>query len=262
MERQIFFLTSLAAFWWIALLPAQAQGNKEVDSLKKQFERTAQKLSDWPDLNRYRNANAQLPAPAPNEQRVVFLGDSITDIWPLEQVFPGRPYINRGISGQTTPQMLLRFRPDVIELKPRVVVILAGTNDIAGNTGPMSPEEIQGNIASMCELAQAHRIRVVLSSVLPINDYSRDVFTQLIVRSRNRPPQTIRALNDWLKRYAKANGHIYLDYYAAMVDANGVLSAGLSDDGLHPNAEGYAVMTPLAEKAVRQALGRPKSARQ
>ena len=136
MERQIFFLTSLAAFWWIALLPAQAQGNKEVDSLKKQFERTAQKLSDWPDLNRYRNANAQLPAPAPNEQRVVFLGDSITDIWPLEQVFPGRPYINRGISGQTTPQMLLRFRPDVIELKPRVVVILAGTNDIAGNTGP------------------------------------------------------------------------------------------------------------------------------
>ena len=260
MKRRVFFLACLAGFSQIMVLPAQAQANKEVDTLRKELQRTVQKLSDWPDLSRYRAANARLPLPKPNEQRVVFLGDSITDSWLLEQAFPGRPYVNRGISGQTTPQMLLRFRPDVIELKPRVVVILAGTNDIAGNTGPMTLEETQGNIASMCELAQVHRIRVVLSSVLPINDYSRNVFTQLIVRSGNRPPEQIRALNDWLKSYAKANSHTYLDYYAATVDADGWLRAQLSDDGLHPNAQGYAVMTPLAEKAVRQALARQKPA--
>ena len=207
-------------------------------------------LSDFGNLGRYRAANANLAAPGANETRVVFLGDSITDAWKLEQSFPGSPYINRGIGGQTTPQMLIRFRPDVIDLAPKVVVILAGTNDIAGNTGPMTLAEIEANLQTMAELARLHGIRVVLSSVLPVNDYSErsKLFFPL------RPPAQIVELNTWIKGYCAHNGCIYLDYFGATVDEKGLLRADLAEDGLHPDAKGYAIMAPLAQKAIEQAL--------
>jgi lysophospholipase L1-like esterase len=215
-------------------------------------------MGDWPNLSRYRAANAQLAPPARGEARVVFLGDSITDGWDDEGAggfFPGRPWVNRGISGQTTPQMLVRFRPDVLALQPKAVVILAGTNDIAGNTGPMPLSAVEDNIASMAELARAHGIRVVLASVLPVSDTGKDAQGQPLDRTRCRPPAQIAELNGWLRSYARANGHVYLDYASALADASGRLRADLADDGLHPNAKGYAVMTPLAEKAVAAALG-------
>ena len=205
---------------------------------------------DFGQLARYRDANATLPAPAANESRVVFFGDSITDIWKLPDYFPGKPYINRGIGGQTTPQMLVRFREDVIDLQPKVVVILAGTNDIAGNTGPMLLPQIEANYASLAELARAHGIRVVFCSVLPVHNYtprSLDFFAQ-------RSPEKILELNQWLKAYCDANGYIYLDYFSAMVDDKGMLKVDLADDGLHPNAAGFKVMAPLADKAIAKAL--------
>ena len=165
--------------------------------------------------------------------------------------FPGKPYIDRGISGQTTPQMLIRFRPDVIDLKPKVVVILAGTNDIAGNTGPMTSQEIENNLQSMAELAKANNIRVVLSSVMPVCDYIKP-------QSDRRPPAKIRALNEWIKAYAAKNGFVYLDYYNAMLDDQTMLKKELTYDGLHPNDAGYEVMGPLAQKAVDRALTKSK----
>ena len=218
------------------------------DALKQQIERLQRRLVGWPQLNRYKDANAKVAAPARNEDRVVFMGDSITDGWKLAEYFPGKPYINRGISGQTTPQMLIRFRPDVIALKPRVVVILAGTNDIAGNTGPMTLEMIENNYASMAELAKASGIKVVFASVLPIHDYGKNKV------SERRSPENILALNEWLKSYCKTNGLTYLDYFAKTVDEKGMLKADLANDGLHPNAEGYKLMAPLAEAAIQQAL--------
>jgi lysophospholipase L1-like esterase len=208
-----------------------------------------EKRVDWPNLARYSAENAKVPPPSAGEERVVFMGDSITDAWGREvgKFFPGKPYINRGISGQTTPQMLVRFRPDVIDLKPKVVVILAGTNDIAGNTGPMTLEQIEGNLASMTQLAQANGIRVVLASVMPVCDCYK---TQTV----RRPPAKIVALDRGIKDYAAQNGAIYLDYYSAMVDDHGFLKKELTDDGLHPNAAGYDVMSPLAAKAIQQAL--------
>ena len=184
------------------------------------------------------------------------MGDSITDSWDDPKYggfFPGHPYIDRGISGQTTPQMLLRFRADVIALHPRVVVILAGTNDLAGNTGPMTVEAIEDNLTSMAELARENRIHVVLASVLPVSDYEvRD--GKPIIRTRQRPPEKIKALNVWMQRYAVTNKLTYLDYYSAMMDAHGFLKEELSEDGLHPNAKGYAVMAPLAEASIAKAL--------
>jgi len=184
------------------------------------------------------------------------MGDSITDSWDDPKYggfFPGKPYVDRGISGQTTPQMLIRFRADVIALRPRVVLILAGTNDLAGNTGSMSLETIEDNLVSMAELARANHIQVVLSSVLPISDYeSRD--GKPIIRTKDRPPEKIIALNQWMKNYAAGNKLIYLDYYSAMIDAQGFLKDELSEDGLHPNAKGYAIMAPLAEAAIAKAL--------
>ena len=212
--------------------------------------RMQQRFRDWPQLNRYKEANTQIPAPEKGEDRVVFMGDSITDIWKLDEYFPDKPYINRGISGQTTPQMLIRFRPDVIALKPRAVLILAGTNDIAGNTGPMTPEMIENNYASMADLAKANGIKVIFASVLPIHDYGK---TKV---SERRSPKQILKLNEWLKGYCKARGHIYLDYFGKMVDDKGMLKAELANDGLHPNAEGYKIMAPLAESAIRQALSK------
>ena len=214
------------------------------------------RLRDWANMARYREANRSLAAPSSSESRVVFMGDSITDGWQQPRYggfFPGKPYVDRGISGQTTPQMLLRFRPDVIDLKPKVVVILAGTNDIAGNTGPMTNEEIQGNLASMSELAHANKIKVVLASVTPVSAYH--------VASPTAGPQTtarpmtrIHALNDWLKTYAAAHGDVYLDYFSSMTDSTGLMRVELTEDDLHPNAKGYAVMGPLAEAAIAKAL--------
>lgn len=206
---------------------------------------------DYGQLARYRNANAALNPTAAGEHRVVFFGDSITDIWKLEQYFPGKPYVNRGIGGQTTPQMLVRFRQDVIELSPSVVLILAGTNDIAGNTGPMRSEDIEANLASMAELARLHGIRVVFASILPVHNYtpkSQDFFAQ-------RPGARILELNKWLSDYCAKNNITYLDYFSALVDEKGLLKRGLAEDGLHPNDAGYKVMAPLAEQAITKALG-------
>jgi lysophospholipase L1-like esterase/mannose-6-phosphate isomerase-like protein (cupin superfamily) len=232
----------------------------ELADLKTRLDRAESRLRDWPALARYRDDNAKVTAPSRNEQRVVFMGDSITDGWDATNnggFFPGKPYINRGISGQTTPQMLIRFRPDVIELKPKVVVILAGTNDIAGNTGPTTLDAIEDNLTMMAELARANDIRVVFASLLPISDYEvRN--GQPIIQSQRRPPDQIKALNEWMKSYAVAHHLTYLDYYSAMVDEKGFLKNELSDDGLHPNVAGYAVMNPLAEAAIVSSLKRGK----
>ncbi len=232
----------------IALAQSQTPANDSPDAMKQQIERMQRRLQDWPNLNRYKEANAKVPLPERGENRIVFMGDSITDGWKLAEYFPDKPYINRGISGQTTPQMLIRFRPDVIALKPRAVLILAGTNDIAGNTGPMTLEMIQNNYASMADLAKANGIKVIFASVLPIHDYGK---TKV---SERRAPEQILKLNEWLKSYCKANGHTYLDYFSRVVDEKGMLKAELANDGLHPNAEGYKLMAPLAEAAIQQAL--------
>ena len=215
------------------------------------------RLRDWADLGRYRESNRSAGAPAPREARVVFIGDSITDAWQQPRFggfFPGKPYVDRGISGQTTPQMLLRFRPDVIALAPKAVVILAGTNDIAGNTGPMTDEQIEGNLASMAELAKANGIRVVFSSILPVSEYHVRPGDVNPPQTTRRPMARITALNAWMREFAAANGHVYLDYFSATTDAKGLLRAELSEDDLHPNSTGYAIMGPLAEAAIQAAL--------
>lgn len=232
--------------------PAQQQSaDPDLERLIPQLQSAHRALNDFPSLARYRDANAKVPPPAPGENRVVFMGDSITDNWGKEQAqfFPGKPYINRGISGQTTPQMLIRFRPEVIALKPKVVVILAGTNDIAGNTGPETLENIEDNLTSMAELAKANGIRVVLASLLPVCDYIRP-------QTARRPPQQILALNQWMKNYTAKNGFVYLDYFSATVDSSGMFKQELTYDGLHPNDAGYALMAPLAEQAIVDALRR------
>lgn len=207
---------------------------------------------DFGQLARYREANTALRPAGASEKRVVFFGDSITDMWDLAGYFPGKPYINRGISGQTTPQMLVRFRQDVIDLHPKVVVILAGTNDIAGNTGPMQPEDIEANYQSLEQLARFNHIRVVFASVLPVHNYtekSKDLFAQ-------RSPEKILALNRWLKDYCRQLGDVYLDYFSAMVDEKGLLKRDLAEDGLHPNDAGYKIMAPLAEAAIQKTLAK------
>ena len=207
--------------------------------------------NDWANLARYRDANATLGAPAPGETRVVFMGNSITDAWAksFPTMFPGKPYVGRGISGQTTPQMLVRFRQDVIALRPKVVVILAGINDIAGNTGPSTQAMIADNLMSMTEIAKANGIRVVLSSVLPAYDFPW--------RRGIGPAPKVVALNTWMKCYAAQAGVVYLDYYAKMVDARGGLSPEMASDGVHPTEAGYRIMAPLAEAAIQEALRRP-----
>ncbi|MCP5061270.1 MAG: acylhydrolase [Ignavibacteriae bacterium] len=203
---------------------------------------------DWANLNRFQNANGSIGLPAPSEDRVVFMGNSITEGWQenLPDFFSGKPYINRGIGGQTTPQMLLRFRQDVINLKPKVVVILAGTNDIAGNTGPSTFEMIMNNIISMVELARANDIKVILSSVVPAYDYPWS--------PRLNPAEKIPALNVLIKNYSDNNNILYLDYFTSMVDDKNGLKKELTYDGVHPNKAGYEVMVPLAEEAIAKGL--------
>lgn len=213
-----------------------------------QSEREIRLQNDWAFLERYRDDNARLGPPRPDEVRVVFYGDSITDAWAehFDTMFPEKPYVGRGISGQTTPQMLVRFRQDVVALEPKAVIILAGTNDIAGNTGPSTQAMIADNFMSMVEVAKANDIRVVLASVLPAYDYPW--------RSGLEPAPTIVALNSWLKDYAADNDVVYLDYHSAMADDRQGLPPELADDGVHPNEAGYRVMAPLAEQAIAEAL--------
>ena len=234
------------AEWRIAYL--RAGDNRNLEQEARQRVKQDALENDWANLGRYRDENAKLPAPAPRENRVVFYGNSITEGWArhFPTMFPGKPYIGRGISGQTTPQLLVRFNQDVVALKPKVVVILAGTNDIAGNTGPSTIEMIENNLRSMAEIAKAHGIRVVLSSVLPVYDY--------VWRPGLEPAPKIIALNAWMKDYAAKNGAIYLDYHSAMSDSRGGMRDGLSSDGVHPTEAGYRVMAPLAAAAIARAL--------
>jgi lysophospholipase L1-like esterase len=209
------------------------------------------RLRDWSNLARYRDANRTATGP-----RVVFMGDSITDFWQQPRFggfFPGQPYADRGISGQTTPQMLLRFRADVIDLHPQAVVILGGTNDIAGNTGPESNEEIEGYLASMSALARASGIAVVLASLTPVSAY-HVVNATAMPQTTQRPMDRIRAVNTWMAGYAAAHGDVYLDYFSALIDPTGLMAAPFSADDLHPTMAGYAVMAPLAEAAIARAL--------
>jgi lysophospholipase L1-like esterase len=206
--------------------------------------------NDWANLGRFREDNKKIGLPAPDEKRVVFMGNSITIGW-IDMVpwfFEGKCYINRGISGQTTPQMLVRFRPDVINLKPSVVVILAGINDIAGNTGPSTLEMIEDNLAGMTEMAQANNIQVILSSVLPAYDFPW--------RPGMQPAEKVIQLNTWIKKYAETHACIYVDYFSAMADKRNGLKAELTYDGVHPNKAGYLIMQPLVEEAIKKALGK------
>ncbi|HEY6144594.1 MAG TPA: SGNH/GDSL hydrolase family protein [Flavobacterium sp.] len=202
---------------------------------------------DWPYLKKYQKENATLTL-SPEEKRIVFMGDSITEFWSelYPDFFVGKPYINRGISGQTTPQMLIRFRADVINLKPSIVVILAGANDIAGNTGPSTLEMITNNIFSMVELAKANQIEIILCSVLPAYDFPW--------KTGSYPAEKITTLNTLIKKYADDNNILYLDYYSAMVDVQKGLKAIYTDDGVHPNKSGYEAMGPLVEKAILKVL--------
>ncbi len=210
------------------------------------------KLADWPDLARYRADNAHLPPPQPGQARVVFFGDSITDGWGRGHghFFPDQPWLNRGISGQTTPQMLVRFRQDVINLHPEAVVILAGINDIAGNTGPETLDGIEDNFRAFVALAEAAHVRVVLSSVLPAGHFPW--------RPGVDPRDEVAALNTFLQTLATQHHAVYLNYFPALVTSDRAFQPALTVDGIHPNDAGYAVMEPLARAAVKQSLAQPR----
>jgi acyl-CoA thioesterase I len=213
---------------------------------------------DYGRLSRFAAANLALAPRSASERRVVFFGDSITDNWSKAAYggfFAGKPYVNRGIGGQTTSQMMVRFRADVIAIRPLAVVILAGTNDIAGNAGPVTIETIEANLASMAELATVHNIKVVLAALLPVSDDKKDANGNPIRRSTDRPSDKLRAVNQWLAEVARTGGYVFLDYGKAVAGSSGMLKPELTDDGLHPNAAGYAVMAPLAEQAIAAALG-------
>ena len=222
--------------------------SKDLANARDQLAKNQEKLDDWAQLKRYQADNATLNPPAAGDKRVVFYGDSITDSWGrgVGEFFPGKSYINIGISGQTTPQMLVRFEQDVVRLHPAVVLILAGTNDIAGNTGPSSPQMTEDNFAAMSAIAKQNGIQVILSSITPAYNYPW--------KQGVEPVPVIREINGWLKDYAAREHFIYLDYYSAMADEKGAMKPGLASDGVHPKAQGYAVMAPLAEAAIAQAL--------
>lgn len=203
--------------------------------------------ADWAQLEQYRDENHRLPAPSAARPRVIFLGDSLTQSWELAGLgLDEVELLNRGISGQTTPQMLVRFRQDVVDLKPAVVHILAGTNDLAGNTGPTTLKDIENNLSSMVEIAEANHIRIVLASVLPALDFPW--------RPGLQPAPRIVALNNWIRAYARRRNLVYADYYSALVDSQGGFKSELADDGVHPNRAGYAVMSPIAHESIRRTL--------
>ena len=210
-------------------------------------------MQDFGERYLYAPANAALPPPARGEQRVVFLGDSITDGWDLAKAFPGKPYVNRGIGAQVTAQMLVRFEQDVVALRPAAVVILGGTNDVSGFLQIETPETILANITAMADIADARDIRVVLGALLPVNDYGKDRGYM----TKERPPATLRAINDGLRALAAARGYAFADYAAPLADTRGMLTEAYTGDGLHPNAAGYARMAPVARKAIAEALARP-----
>jgi lysophospholipase L1-like esterase len=243
-------LAMLATLGLLAAARAPQDCAATVTALERQVEAQRHLLHDWAGLIRYGSENTELPKPKPDENRVVFLGDEITERWGQGEAkfFPGKPYFNRGIQGQTTPQMLVRFRQDVIKLKPKVVVILAGANDIASFVEPITQGMTAENITSIVELAKANGIGVVLASLTPINDAQKK-------QSLVRPFGKIIGLNNWLKDFAASSGSVYLDYYSAMAEGRN-LKKGLSDDGLLPNDAGYSIMAPLAEAAIAQALGK------
>jgi lysophospholipase L1-like esterase len=239
----------------LALLPFAALAqtpNGAQPVIPPPIRQAAALINDFGNTQRYAAENATVKPPAPDERRVVFMGDSITDNLHSPRFggfFPGKPYINRGIGGQTTAQMLLRFYPDVIALEPKAVVIFAGTNDIGGNLGPVTLESIEGNLAAMSDIAKAHRIKVIMASLTPVCDIQgRPPMTA------GRPPEKILALNKWIKEFAAKQGYVFLDYFTATTDANGLFRTDLTDDGLHPTAKGYEIMNPLAEKAIAEAL--------
>ncbi len=210
-------------------------------------------MQDFGERYLYEKANAALAAPAKNEQRVVFLGDSITDGWDLAEAFPDKPYVNRGIGAQVTAQMLVRFEQDVVALKPAAVVILGGTNDVSGFLQIETPETILANITAMADIADARGIQVVLCALLPVNNYGKD----RDYMTRERPPATLRAINDRLRALASARDYAFADYAAAVVDERGLLTDAYTGDGLHPNAAGYARMAPVVRAAIAEALARP-----
>ena len=228
---------------------AAAQGQDQaqrIEALETRLAAAHHVLIDWAGLTRYGSDDAEIRAPKPGENRVVFLGDQITEAWP--EFFPGKPYLNRGIAGQTTPQMLVRFRQDVIALKPKVVVIQAGTNDLASVMGPSTEGTMADNFLSMVELAKLHGIAVVLASVTPVSDFYRK-------QTGLRPQGKIISLNGWLRDYAAQSGSVYLNYYAALAEGRD-FKKELTSDGLVPNEAGYRAMAPLAEKAIAEALGK------
>jgi lysophospholipase L1-like esterase len=234
----------------IILMHTANSGLTAQNNSTKQSPEEEQFHNDWANLTRYHDDNIKAGLPAAGEKRVVFMGNSITEGWiNLDPgFFSGKAYVNRGISGQTTPQMLVRFRPDVINLKPAVIVILAGINDIAGNTGPSTLEMIEDNLASMVDLAKAHGISIVLSSVLPAFDFPW--------RPGMQPAEKVVQLNGWIKNFAKNNGCVWLDYFTPMSDDRHGLKAELTFDGVHPNLAGYKIMEPLVEAAISMALSR------
>ncbi len=238
--------------------PGHAEINTDMSGFELDFQawrksRAESLQDDFAELSYYRYANAALRAAAPDEERAVFFGDSITGGWKLEEYFPKEPYLNRGICSQTTSQMLLRFRQDVAGLRPRIVLIHAGTNDIGGNSGPMPIEDIEANCASMAEIARANGIRVIFSSLLPPPHRETPLSRYNLLK---HPPERLLALNSWFRTYSAANGCDYLDYGIAMRGAGGHIRPEFSEDGLHPTPAGYAIMTPLAQAAIRRALGR------
>jgi lysophospholipase L1-like esterase len=220
------------------------------DQIARQRAQQEQLANDWPNLARYREANQRLPPASTSEPRVVFMGDSITELWDRDsgKFFASKGYLGRGIGGQTTPQMLVRFQQDVVALKPKVVVINAGTNDIAGNTGPSSLEMIEDNLKSMTQIAATNGIRVVLASVTPAYDYPW--------KRGLEPADKVVSLNSWMKDYCTRTGCIYADYFTPMSDEKYGMKEGLSRDGIHPTPAGYAIMAPIAKRAIAQALGK------
>ena len=234
-----------------AAAPAAPAAAKAPPTVEEQLATLQKKMQDWAQLDHYRERNAALAAPAADEQRVVFYGDSITEIWARswKASFGDKPYVDRGISGQTSAQMVVRFHQDVVDLHPKVVLILAGTNDVAENTGPMTQEATLDDFRSMLEMARANGITVVIGSIPPADEFSWHKGLE--------PAPKIQALNAKLEAWCKSEGLVWVDYYSALADDKGAMKPGLSLDGVHPTPAGFAVMAPLAEAGIEKALGKP-----